>query len=353
MRVLALTKYGPLAASSRYRILQYVPPLRARGIQVDVAPLFTDAQLRQRFAGGGSSPRELLRLLIRRIGQVVQARRYDAVWLYLEAFPFAPPVLEHALRWLGVPYVVDIDDAIFQTYRGSDRWPVRALLGEKMSRIFAGASGVTAGSRYLVEEASRHSSKVHFVPTVVDMSRYRSRPEPTADKRHFELGWIGSPSTSIYLNSLAEPLAQVAAAVPTRLVAVGAPPELSLPGVPLEVRPWSEAREIEDLHGFDVGLMPLPDTRWAKGKCAFKLIQYLAVGVPGVASPVGANRDVLTPDVGRLAASPEAWTEALLALARDPKLARSLGRAGRARVQKHYSLESQVEKVADVLGSAP
>jgi glycosyltransferase involved in cell wall biosynthesis len=164
----------------------------------------------------------------------------------------------------------------------------------------------------------------------------------------FTVGWIGSPSTAPYLSEIVRPLSVIGAEGPVRLVVVGGKAP-TIPKVSVQEIPWSEATEVAEINRFDVGIMPLPDNDWTRGKCAFKLIQYMACGVPVVASAVGANVDVVDADCGLLASKPESWVQALRTLRDDSGLRRRMGEAGRERVVEHYSLHAALPVLADVI----
>lgn len=350
MRVLALSKYDRLAASPRLRFLAYGPALAEVGLDLDFSPLLSDRYLSKLFASERTSRRNVAQNYLHRLLTLPKVRRYDLVWLQYELFPYLPPFAERLLARLGVPYVVDYDDAIFHMYDEHRNPAVRAVLGDKIGAIIRGARAVTAGSGYLADYARRFNGDVHVVPTVIDLERYRL-PEAPVGERPFTIGWIGSPSTSVYLDLVAPALARLAKEAPLRLVLVGSPPR-TIEGVDVDVRPWGEATEVSDLLDCDVGIMPLPDEPWARGKCAFKLIQYMACALPTVSSPVGANREVVTAETGLPATNPDEWVAALRTLRDDPALRRRLGAAGRARVEAGYSLQSQEARVQGILQSA-
>lgn len=349
LRVLALTKYDRLAASARMRFVQFEPGLRERGIELSISPLFDDRYLKERFASGRQKPEHVLRALARRARALVEARSWDLAVVCYELFPYLPPLFEQAAL-LGLPYVFDFDDAIFHTYDQHPRALVRRLLGDKLSRVIHGARSVIAGSDYLAEYARRSNAHVHLIPTVIDLDRYRVRTGPKKPGP-FTVGWIGSPSTSTYLDLVAGPLQRLAQEGPLKLLAVGAAPR-TIPGVDVEIRPWSEEREVADLLECDVGIMPLTDTPWSRGKCAFKLIQYMACGLPVVASPVGANREVVNAACGLMASDEQAWLSALRRYRDEPTLALQHGAAGRARAEAHYSLQSQLDPLAQIFRQA-
>ena len=331
--VLFLTRYGRMGASSRYRFLQYVPALEAAGLTVHVSPLFDDRYLADRYAGRRALSGQL-RALGTRIGALRKLDRHALVVVEKELLPFAPLLVE--TPWLSRPFVLDYDDAIFHQYDRHASAVVRWALGRKIPSLMRRASLVIAGNRYLAHFATRAGAeRVAVVPTVVDPSGCEPRTERSGGV--FTIGWIGSPSTSGYLGAIAPALAAVCADGRARVLLVGAG-DVTLPGVPVERLPWSEETEARDIGRFDVGIMPLPDEPWAHGKCGFKLIQYMAHGLPVVASPVGANREIVDSTCGVLAAGPREWTNALRSLRADPALRREMGAAGRARVEARYSL---------------
>ncbi len=350
MKVLALTKYDRLAASSRHRFLAYAPSLARMGIQLDLSPLFGDGYLKAKFQRGATEWSSVMQAYGRRLVALLRSRRWDLLWIHCEAFPYMPPWAELALKALGIRYVFDYDDAIFHMYDRHRSRAVRALLGGKLETIIRGARAVTAGSRYLADYADRFSSTVHHVPTVVDLARYPTRAvAPT--NRPYTVGWIGSPSTSEYLDIVAPALQRMAQTEPVRLMLIGSPPR-TIPGIEVDVRRWSESSEVSDLMACDVGIMPLPDEPWARGKCAFKLIQYMACGLATVSSPVGANSEVVREDTGILAETTEQWVAALSRLRDDVELRVRMGQRGRERVETQYSLESQSDRVGQILRTA-
>jgi glycosyltransferase involved in cell wall biosynthesis len=184
------------------------------------------------------------------------------------------------------------------------------------------------------------------LPTVVDASRYL--PAKHVRGREFIVGWIGSPSTAPYLVELVGPLQQMGREGPVRLVVIGGKAPV-ISGIEVDEVPWSEDTEVALINGFDVGVMPLPNDDWARGKCAFKLIQYMACGIPVIGSPVGANSDVVNPDCGFLANSEHEWLSALRQLRDNCGLASEMGQAGRERVVRHYSLQRNLPVLAEVI----
>lgn len=350
VRVLALTRYARRGASSRLRFEQFVPGLAALGIEVTVAALLDDAFLERRYTGGRADVFALARAYASRAAGLFRRDPWDLVWLEKEAFPWIPDLVERALVRRDVPSVVDFDDAWFHRYDLHRSWPVRAALGGKLDAVMRRASVVCAGNEYIADHARRAgASRVELLPTVVDLSRYAAAaprsPEP------FTVGWIGTPLTAGYLDVIAPALRKVAGARPLRLCAVGAAP-FRIDGVDVETPPWSEDSEAARISGFDVGVMPLPDSPWERGKCGYKLIQYMASGKPVIASPVGVNKTLVREgENGFLADDLASWTRALTTLRDDPALCASMGAAGRRQVAASYDLRIVLPRLAEIIRS--
>ena len=339
IRVLGLSLYGPQAASHRVRLSQFQSGLAAAGIDLQIQSLLDDAYLQRSFAGGRPSLRDLFAAYGRRLQALRQADRFDLAIVYAELLPFLPGWLERQL--LQIPFIYDCDDAFFLKYRsGRLRW-LQPLLGAKADRLMAAAVAVTAGNTMLAARARRFNSTVTVLPSAVDTAHFCPAASPRAERSGgpFIVGWIGSPSTAPYLQLMVEPLQQLARERPVRLVVVGGPAP-AIAGVEVIEQPWTLEQEVPLLQQFDVGVMPLPDTPWARGKCAYKLIQCMACGIPVVASPVGANVEAVSPECGLLAEPPEQWLAAFRRLAADPELRQRMGAAGRLWVEKKYSLHS-------------
>lgn len=347
IRALGLALYGPLAASTRYRLAQYVPGLRREGIDLQVSSLLGDDYLQKRFGGGRLPWVSMLEAGIKRV-RGLRARDHDVAMLHCELFPLMPGMLECQLL-RDVPYVYDFDDAFYLKYRHGRLGVLSPILGRKFDSVMAGAAAITAGNATLVNYAGGFNSDVTLLPTVVDTDRYE--PRLNSPKHPFTVGWIGSPSTAPYLDHLRPALECFGAESPVRLVVIGgrAP---NIRNVEIVEKPWREETEVADIQEFDVGVMPLPDDDWAKGKCAFKLIQYMACGVPVVGSRVGANVAVVEPECGFLASSDEEWAAALRAIRNDGALAKSMGDAARSRVEQHYSLRRNLPLLAGVIHNA-
>lgn len=344
IKVLGLALYGPLAASTRYRLGQYVDGLADQGVELQIRHLLDNTYLRRTFDGQAKPWLAMLRAGWQRLADLRAQRDYQALMLHCELFPLMPAWAERLL--LRQPYLYDFDDAFYLKYQTGRLCRLSPILGNKFDSVMRGAAVITAGNQVLLDYAAPHNANARLLPTVVDTSRYVPRSRTRG--REFRAGWIGSPSTAPYLSELIAPLSALGREGPVRLVVIGgrAP---QIPNVEIEECAWSENTEVELINSFDVGLMPLPDDAWARGKCAFKLIQYMACGVPVVASPVGANVDVAQPDCGLLASNDLQWLEALRILRDQPAHAAAMGIAGRELIEQRYSLHRNLPVLADAI----
>ncbi len=339
MRVLLLHKYGRRAASFRHRFEQYIPYLDEAGLQCTVSSLLEEDYLKDMFLADRRNLFAVMRGIFRRVRVLVGVRKYDLVIIGQDLFPFAPAIFERYLNIRGVPYIFDYDDPIFHQYDMHRSPAVRLLLGRKLQAVIRGAELVFAGSPYIAAYARVVNANVEYLPTVVDLEVFRQLKDHRVRNGQFVVGWIGSPSTAVYLKALVPVLRRFCASTGARVVLVGSGP-VDLPGVPTEIREWSEQTEVEEILRFDVGIMPMADDQWARGKCGFKLVQYMACGLPIIASPVGVSPVVVTDGVeGFLPPGDEGWLAAMHSLHADAELAARMGRAARKRVEAAYCLQ--------------
>lgn len=354
LNVAFLTRYSRNGASSRIRAMQYFPLLEEAGITPTLLPLHTQAYVAA-LNQGRRDWKEVVKAYSQRLFDGSRLQRFDAIWVEKELLPMLPYGLERLL--LGrVPMVLDFDDAIFHNYDRSRHAWVRALLGDKIDALMRQAHTVTVGNAYLGQRARQAGARrVEFLPSVIDLGRYPAQvdqaPVQAQEPGLLRIVWIGSPSTQPYLELVRRPLERLAARYRIRLDVIGAlAPQFA--GVECRSLAWSEAEEHAQLSACDVGIMPLHDTPWEQGKCSFKLIQYMACGLPVVASAVGSNVDVVAPELGFLAHSDKDWEQALTALADSAALRHSMGRAGRAAVEQRYCVQVVGRQLAALLRQA-
>lgn len=347
MNVLLLSRYDRLGASSRIRSYQYLPYLEKNGINTTVCPLLDNKYIRNLYSGRRKNIIRILSSYVERITTIINCGNFDAVWVEKEFFPWLPAFAPQLLQLQGISYLADYDDAFFHRYDNHPYWPVRQLLGTKIDSVMKNADIVTVGNEYLAQRANQAgATRIERVPTVVDLDRYEVRSHSNNDP--FTVGWIGSPSTAEYLQ-LAQPALAELLSGDDRFIVVGAD-DVELESVPVETRVWSEETEVSDIRTFDVGIMPLPDRPWERGKCGYKLIQYMACGIPVVASPVGINQDIVEEGVnGYLVDSQSEWDDAINNLRDSPNLREKMGKNGRKKVEEEYCLEVTAPKICSLL----
>ncbi|MGH8157428.1 MAG: glycosyltransferase family 4 protein [Rhodanobacter sp.] len=355
IKVRLFSRYSRRGPSSRLRSLQYLPLLQDHGIDVEVHALFPDAYLEDLYGDRPKTARYRAWWYgIRRIMQLLRSGEHDLAWIEGELFPYLPNWIESTLARSARPYVVDYDDALFHKYDLSPNPLVRHLLGSKIDQVMRGAACVIAGNRYLAARALQVGApKVEIIPTVVDDQRYTMVSH--ADERQPVIGWIGSPNTEHYMLDNREVLEKVCARHGAHLLLVGARKETTnqFGSVVPEVAAWSEDSEAAMIARMSIGIMPLCDGPWERGKCGYKIIQYMAAGLPVVASAVGANVDIVRQgENGFLADGAAAWQDSLEQLIMSSSLRMRMGRAGRALVETEFSLGAQAPRLADVLRHA-
>jgi glycosyltransferase involved in cell wall biosynthesis len=349
-RVCALVPYPRSSApSQRFRIEQWMEPLRSQGIEVDIVPFASERAMTVLHHEGHAAAKvaTLVAALARRVASVAALGRYDAVVVHRTAALFGPAALERLIA-LRRPMIFDFDDAIFLLHTTSANRRFGWLkFSSKTATICRLSRHVVVGNTYLAEYARRYNPAVTIVPSSVDTDRYLPRERRSGGP--LVIGWMGSATSQTHVELFAAVLEQLAARrrVEIRIISDRAP---SLPGVPVVWRPWRQATEIAELQDFDIGIMPMPDDPWARGKCAMKALLYMAVGVPTVCSPVGANREVISHgENGLLAGSKEEWLAAIEALVDDPALRARLGAEGRATVEARYSTAYAAKLFGDVV----
>ena len=315
MKMLALMKYGNKAASTRQRLLQYREHFSHQGIETEFFPLLDNDYLEQTFRGNAGPIFSILGSYLSRVKLLVGASGFDLIWVHCENFPYMPGLAERLTVISGKPVVYDFDDAIFHQYDTHSNPLVRRFLGKKLQPLMRGASLCVCGNSYLKAYADRFSRRTEIVPTVLDTDVYKPTVQPRDPARPVTVGWIGSPSTW-----------------------------------PFEFFDWSEDEEITSIQGMDIGIMPLPNEPWARGKCGYKLIQYMACGIPVIASPVGVNSDIVNDGVnGYLACSEHEWEAAIRRLAASRELRGNMGAHGRQKIVNEYSLHVHGPRLAALL----
>ncbi len=337
----------------RYRLEQWEPLLRERGVDITYSA-FEDEELHELLYKRGMMGKKL-RLVTRglggRLSLVRKVKDYDLVYIFREAALLGPPVFERLIAQSGVPVVFDFDDAIFVSYRSPSNGYLSYLkFASKTKTICRLASHVMVGNQYLADYARQVNDRVTVIPTTIDTAKYRvlERKEKSGP---LVIGWTGSHSTVQHLDTIRGALKKLAEKESFRLRVIGTP-SYECPPVDVEAMRWRSETEFEDVSEIDIGMMPLPDDHWTKGKCGLKALQFMAAGIPTICSPVGVNTDIIQDDQnGFIAATEDEWVEKLTLLLHSPELRQRLGHAGRATVEEKYSAITQTPRVYEIFKS--
>jgi len=356
-RILVLSPIPEEGAGYRFRVAQFIPYLESRGYEFTVRPFFSPEFFRLVYRPGHYLEKiaAFVGLSIGRLRSLRGVSQYDLVFLYREAFPIGPPLIERWLAGPGKPPIVyDFDDAIFlPNVSDANRFIVSLKWAGKVPEVVRLSTRVIAGNDFLAAFARRHNPSALTIPTCVDTDKFTPRSDGQGGREPLVVGWIGSPTTTLYLSMLSDVFRNVYATTPFRLKVSGAASDVAVEGVPVENVKWSLADEVSLFNTCDVGVYPLTDDEWSKGKCGFKAIQFMACGVPVVASAVGENLAIIEDGVnGFLARTAAEWESKLRRLLTDAALRARFAEAGRRTVEERYSLRVCAPRVAAVLADA-
>lgn len=342
MRVLFLTE-GKTIPSSRFRVGQFIPHFERKGISCTVRAGYGESYNRVSRTKLGKPYKLASR--IKRIASGVDARCFDVVFLQRMAMPFTP-VPEYAMRLMTRRTVFDFDDNLTIGRQGTPN-RYRQMTLERSARLSA---HVIAGNRYLagLVDVDDHLT---IIPTVIDTDRYTPKTSPMARPDRVVIGWMGTAGNFTYLRDVVPAILKVLAQHPDamfRIVSNARLPELE-GHQQVEQIWWSADKEIDLLRSFDIGLMPLRDSLAARGKCGFKMIQYMAVGTSVVSSPVGANVDIFNgSQAGFLADDHDEWVHALERLVVEAQMRQKMGEHAREHVLAHYSIHGVLDRYLQI-----
>jgi glycosyltransferase involved in cell wall biosynthesis len=346
MKVTALTT-GRNDPSARFRIRQHIAPLEAKGVFVHEYIPVIDKHAGLPSVIADRTPSFLMApveaawryaKLAARAPGLIGSLSADLVWLNRELLP-GRYTLE---RFLCRPFVLDVDDAV---------WLGRPDGAETMARLGRDAVAIFAGNSYIADWFSSYSRSIHIVPTAIDTDRFKPRVGDSRGDRPFTLGWTGSRGNFKYLYDIEAPLDEFLRKFDARLLVMAeSPPHFArLDASRVIFRPWSIEIEASALQSVDVGLMPLPDNEWTRGKCSFKMLQYMSTGLPVVVSPVGMNQEVLSQgQVGIGVGKESEWYAAFEWLYQNREAALRMGEHGRTLVQERYSLKVVLMRIGEI-----
>lgn len=351
MKILFLTRYPYEGASSRYRVHQYVPHLRALGVECHVSSFMNEAIYRATFSQGYRAEKSLgaAMAVLRRLAVLLRFKRYDLIYMQRELFPFGPPVVERLMKRLGAKLIFDYDDALF-IHKPSKFLKLASRLrdAEKTYAIFEIVDCVLAGNNYLRDVASPYCRDARTFHVAEDINRIKQRP-PQSNDGPFVIGWLGSRSTEKYLEIVREPLAEAMNAIPNSVLRIVGGGDFKA-DFPVEHWDWSLERELDALASFDLGIMPLPMEEWSLGKSGGKARTYMAAGVVPVCTAIGYNNELIEDGrTGVLVECVSDWKEALVQLAQRPDKRQAISDAARAHVERYFSVEKQAAELHQIL----
>lgn len=347
MRLLILTRYDSLGASSRLRFYQFVPYLKSKGFDITIQHLLSNEYINHLYNKTPLPIMEIIKSYFRRALILINKNKFDLIWLQHEAFPWIPNWIEKLFFKTKIPVIVDYDDAFFHRYDLNNSTLIKFVLKNKINNVMNQADTVIVGNEYLSDRAKISNAKsIYIIPTVVDTDRYEVVKKN--NNGIFTIGWIGSPNNSKYLMSIKNAFKEIGKDPKIKLVLIGSQ-DIELENIDFKVKPWNENSEVEEIKKFDVGIMPLIDNPWERGKCGFKLIQYMACGIPVIASPIGINSKIVENGTnGYLAETEDDWIKYIKILKNDFNLRIKMGINGRRLVLENYSLQlvsGQIETI--------
>ena len=328
-----------MAASSRLRSFQYFSLLQQNGCTIVALPLFNDQYLQELYEKKKISKLNITKQYYKRFLSLFSIAKYDLIIIEKELFPYFPAFFERILNFLKIKYVADYDDAIFHNYEKNSNFFIRLFLKKKIDMVMRCSSLTCVGNDFLQLRATKAGAKkILLLPTVIDNNKYKKKDFNYSEK--LVIGWIGTPITLKYLKDLTDVFAGLSSKYKFKIHIVGGKNSIGLPDIE-EIIEWSEENEVAEIRKFDIGIMPLKNTDWEKGKCAYKLIQCMACGVAVIASSVGANSSVIKNAYnGYLADTKKEWYEKLEILLTNKNLRENFGEKGYCTVMKEYTLQA-------------
>ncbi len=359
MRVLTFTKYSYEGPSSRYRFYNYQECFSKHNIEMIIKPLFEKSYF--------NTSNKLITLFVvlfayfKRLIFVCQVlifkKSYDLLLVEYELFPYFPAWFEYLLHKRGIRYIVDYDDAIFHKYDMHNNKIIQGLLKNKIAKVMKYADHVIVCNAYLESYAKKYNDRTFRLPTVVLLDKYKKEMETFQEKedKNFVIGWIGSRTTSIYILEILPVIKKfVDTYQDVRFDLVGFDKALlsqkDIEKYQLNIISWSEEKEIENILTFDIGIMPLHDDPWSRGKCGFKLVQYMSCKKPVIASPVGINTSLVKEsENGFLAKSLDEWFRAFETLYLNKELRETIAVDNFNKIELEYNHEINCRNYVDLI----
>ena len=346
MKIKIFPKYTPKGPSSRYRIYQYLPYLT--NYDIEIFPFFDDNYNPAMSFKTVNGFFYACKCYIKRLLNILKIKSKDIVFIQYEFTQFLP---FNALffKLFKIRYIVDYDDAAFHDYDQNSNIIIRKILKTKIAIVIKNAKYVITGSPYLTEYALKFNSNVIEIPTSIDIDKYRI--EKSQEENSFTIGWIGSTTTSIHIEIITKALEVLKNRnVDFKLNLIGYHNEkINLHGLPVNIIKWMPETEIAELNKFDVGIMPMIDLPFVRGKCAFKLIQYMAMAKPTISSRFDANLKVDRNNENLFADNTEEWVYAFEKLIANKTKAKEIGARNREVIEREYSIQVNKNKLINII----
>jgi len=355
MKVLFISPYPREGPSYRYRVEQYFEYLEKNGIKYLSRPFMFRSFYKIIYKPKKNFKKYVYFLLssILRCIDFLRSFKYDIIFIHLEAYPIGPPFFEYLWTKFGKPIIYDLDDAIYLTSKESAYKIIKLIkFNKKIQTIIKLSKEMIVCNNHLKNYASnfKNENKIHIIPTSLNTDKFIPNQSNSTNKKGLVIGWIGSYSTASYLNQLKNVFKFLSSKYNFNLKIVGSNLLFQIDGVKIMNKEWSLSADLEDFQSLDIGVYPLPDNEWTKGKTGFKTIQYMAVGIPCVVSNVGRNKEIIQDGVnGFLADSEEEWIKKLSLLIENSELRKKMGVLGRKTVEERYSLKVNAPNFLDII----
>ena len=335
-----------LAPSQRFRFEQYLPLLKKEGFEFSTQSFLSQKAWNKLYLPGNYFAKfsGITSGFLRRTKLLFQLTGKDFVFIHREASPLGPPVFEWIIaRILKKRIIYDFDDAIWLSNTSDSNRMIRNLKWhKKVASICSWSHKISCGNSFLAAFASKYNPNVQIIPTTIDLNLHQKTEKVSGLIK--TIGWTGSHSTSSYLKQIVPALEELSQDHDFIFKVISnIKPDFEIPN--LLFVPWSLENEIRELQSFDVGVMPLPDNDWSKGKCAFKALQYMSLGIPSILSPVGMNADLVNHgENGFMASTKDEWVSCLKILLDDENLAKKIGDQGENTIKDKFTVERNIEK---------
>jgi glycosyltransferase involved in cell wall biosynthesis len=345
-QVFIFPRYSSKGPSSRYRIFNYLEYYKEAGYSVRVYPLFGDWYLDciwQRRAKW-KILHKIIYAYFKRLLLMLSMPSNSIAYIGAELFPYLPYGFEKIFKLKKVKYLIEFDDAIFHYYDMHSSKYIRNILGNKTAKAIANASYVITGAEYLTNFASKYNPSVIEIPTTIDAEKYTNNE--LINTGEFVIGWIGSFSQSIHIVNLLPVFKRLSEnyTYTLRLVGFDKYLEKHLESIPYEIIEWTDDSEIIEMSKFSVGIMPLDDTPFSNGKCAFKLVQYMGVGIPTISTPLVSNVNINRDSANIFALTPEEWYLAFEKVFQNKEHYIKVGRKNKEIAMEYYTIQANYTK---------